>query len=60
MNFKRIQRGMFDSLCYLIYEGKEAVLVDAGVSCEKVLSAAQELGVEIKSIVLPMGTLIIS
>ncbi len=55
MNFKRIQRGMFDSLCYLIYEGKEAVLIDAGVNCEKVLSVAQEFGVDIKSIILTHG-----
>lgn len=55
MNIKRIDGGMFESNCYLIYADGLGTLIDAGVNCERVISTAANLGVKIKNIILTHG-----
>jgi len=55
MIIKPITGGMFDSVSYLIGEKGKAVLIDAGVKSEKVLSIAKELDLTIEIIILTHG-----
>jgi len=55
MIIKPITGGMFDSVSYLIGDKGKAVLIDAGVKSEKVLSIANELNVKIEIIILTHG-----
>jgi hydroxyacylglutathione hydrolase len=55
MIIKPITGGMFDSVSYLIGEKGKALLIDAGVKSEKVLSIAKELDLTIEIIILTHG-----
>lgn len=55
MIIKTITGGIFDSLSYLICEGDKAAVIDQGVKCEKVLTAAAEMKVSIEKIILTHG-----
>ncbi len=45
----------FESVSYLVYEGKDAVLVDAGVTPERVSAALAEHGLVLQAILLTHG-----
>ncbi|QNU65575.1 MBL fold metallo-hydrolase [Ruminiclostridium herbifermentans] len=55
MIVKPIYGGMYDSISYLVGDNKKAVLIDAGVKCEKVLAAAKELDLTIEKVILTHG-----
>jgi hydroxyacylglutathione hydrolase len=55
VSYKRIVGGPLASNTYIVYEGDEAFIVDAGVEPDKVLKAIRELGVKVKFIVLTHG-----
>ncbi|AEY66468.1 MBL fold metallo-hydrolase [Clostridium sp. BNL1100] len=55
MFVKPINGGLFDSVSYLVGNGNEAVLIDAGVPADKVLAAQKELNTNIKKIILTHG-----
>jgi len=55
MIIKPITGGMFDSVSYLIGDKGKALLIDAGVKSEKVLSIAKELNLTIEIIILTHG-----
>ncbi len=55
MIVKPVFGGMYDSISYLIGDNKKAVLIDAGVKCEKVLAAAKELNLTIEKVILTHG-----
>ncbi|EPR13175.1 MBL fold metallo-hydrolase [Ruminiclostridium papyrosolvens] len=55
MFVKPINGGLFDSVSYLVGNGREAVLIDAGVPADKVLTAQKELNTNIKKIILTHG-----
>lgn len=55
MFVKPINGGLFDSVSYIVGNGSEAVLIDAGVSADKVLAAQEELKTSIKKIILTHG-----
>ncbi len=55
MIVKPIYGGMYDSISYLVGDNKRAVLIDAGVKCEKVLAAAKELDLTIEKVILTHG-----
>jgi glyoxylase-like metal-dependent hydrolase (beta-lactamase superfamily II) len=55
MDIKRIDGGMFDSNCYLVYADGKGTLIDAGVTCERVISTAAQLSVKIENIILTHG-----
>lgn len=55
MFVRPIYGGMFDSVSYLVGEKDEALLIDAGVKCSRVLEAAKELNTNIKKIILTHG-----
>jgi glyoxylase-like metal-dependent hydrolase (beta-lactamase superfamily II) len=52
---KPINGGMFDSISYLVGDKGKALLIDAGVKSEKVLSIAKELDLTIEKIILTHG-----
>lgn len=55
MFVKPIYGGLFDSVSYLVGIGDEAVLIDAGVTCDKVMEAAKELNTNVNKIILTHG-----
>jgi glyoxylase-like metal-dependent hydrolase (beta-lactamase superfamily II) len=55
VSYKRIVGGPLASNTYIVYEGDEAFIVDAGVEPDKVLGAISELGVKVRFIVLTHG-----
>jgi len=55
VSYKRIVGGPLASNTYIVYEGDEAFIVDAGAEPDKVLEAIRELGVKVKFIVLTHG-----
>ncbi len=55
MVIKPITGGMFESLSYLIGENGKGLLIDAGVSAEKVMQVASELNISIEKIILTHG-----
>ncbi len=55
MFVKPINGGLFDSVSYIVGNGKEAILIDAGVPGDKVLAAEKELNTSIKKIILTHG-----
>ncbi|MHB8065729.1 MAG: MBL fold metallo-hydrolase [Ruminiclostridium sp.] len=55
MIIKPITGGMFDSVSYLIGDKGKALLIDAGVKSEKVISIAEELNLTIEIIILTHG-----
>ncbi len=55
MFVKPIFGGLFDSVSYLVGNGNEAVLIDAGVPGDMVLSAQKDLNTSIKKIILTHG-----
>lgn len=52
MNIRTIPVGFLGTNCYLVHDGKYGVVIDPGADSEKILAAAQEERVEIKSIFL--------
>ena len=54
-SYKRIMGGPLSSNTYVVYEGDEAFIIDAGVEPNKVLRAVDELGVKVKLIILTHG-----
>ena len=55
MIIKPITGGMFDSVSYLVGDEGKAILIDAGVKSEKVISAAQQMNLNIEKIILTHG-----
>lgn len=55
MIVKPVVGGLYDSISYLVGDKKKAVLIDAGVKCEKVLAAAKELDLTIEKVILTHG-----
>lgn len=56
MIIKPVTGGMFDSVSYLVGNNRgSALLIDAGVKCDKVISTAKELNLDIKKVVLTHG-----
>lgn len=55
MLIKAITGGMYESLSYLICDGGKAVLIDAGVKCDKVVQTAAQMNVTIEKIILTHG-----
>ncbi|NAZ12188.1 MAG: MBL fold metallo-hydrolase [Desulfurococcales archaeon] len=55
VSYKRIVGGPLASNTYIVYEGDEAFIVDAGVEPDKVLGAIREMGVKVRFIVLTHG-----
>ncbi len=55
MIVKPIIGGMYDSVSYLVGDNNKAVVIDAGVKCEKVLETAKELNLTIEKIILTHG-----
>lgn len=55
MIIKSITGGMFESVSYLVGDKGKALLIDAGVSSDKVLSAAKEFNLTIEKIILTHG-----
>ncbi len=55
MFVKTINGGLFDSVSYIVGNGNEAVLIDAGVQADKVIAAQKELNTNIKKIILTHG-----
>ncbi len=55
MFVKTINGGLFDSVSYIVGNGNEAVLIDAGVQTDKVIAAQKELNTDIKKIILTHG-----
>lgn len=47
-----IDTGVYGSNCYLVGEGSEAALIDAGAPCSDILDRANKLNVSIKAIIL--------
>ena len=55
MFVKTINGGLFDSVSYIVGNGNEAVLIDAGVQADKVIAAQKELNTNIEKIILTHG-----
>jgi len=55
VSYKRIVGGPLASNTYIVYEGDEAFIVDAGAEPDKVLKTISELGVKVRFIVLTHG-----
>jgi glyoxylase-like metal-dependent hydrolase (beta-lactamase superfamily II) len=55
MIVKPITGGMFDSISYLVGDAGKALLIDAGVKCDRVLSSAKEMNLTIEKIILTHG-----
>ena len=55
MFVKTINGGLFDSVSYIVGNGNEAVLIDAGVRADKVIAAQKELNTNIEKIILTHG-----
>lgn len=55
MIIKPIMGGLFDSVSYLIGDKGKALLIDAGVKSEKVVSIAKELNLTIEIVILTHG-----
>lgn len=55
MIIKPITGGMYDSISYLVGNKEKAVLIDAGVKCEKVLAAAKESNMTIEKVIITHG-----
>jgi len=55
MIIRPITGGMFDSVSYLVGDKGKAILIDAGVKSDKVLSIAKELNLTIEKIILTHG-----
>lgn len=55
MIVKPIFGGMYDSISYLVGENNKAVLIDAGVKCEKILETAKELDLSIEKVIITHG-----
>lgn len=55
MVIKPITGGMFESVSYLVGDKGKAILIDAGVNSDKVVSAANELNLKIEKIILTHG-----
>ncbi len=55
MIIKPITGGMFESIAYLVGDKGRALLIDAGVSSNKVLSIAKDLNLTIEKIILTHG-----
>ncbi len=56
MNIKRFVLGYLDSNSYLVYEGKEAMLIDVGgYNIEKIISFLEKNDLELKKVLLTHG-----
>ncbi len=55
MIIKPIFGGIYESISYLVGDTEKAVLIDAGVKCEKVLATAKELNLNIEKVILTHG-----
>lgn len=55
MIVKPITGGMFESVSYLVGDKGKALLIDAGVKSEKVISLAKELNLTIEKVILTHG-----
>lgn len=55
MIIKPIFGGMYESISYLVGGTEKAVLIDAGVKCERVLATAKELNLNIEKVILTHG-----
>lgn len=55
MFVKPITGGMFESVSYLVGDKGKALLIDAGVKSEKVISVAKELNLTIEKVIITHG-----
>ncbi len=55
MQYIVFSNGIFDSNVYLVYEDKDAVIIDAGVPAKEVLDEAGKLGLTVHSVLLTHG-----
>ncbi|MCX7842672.1 MAG: MBL fold metallo-hydrolase [Clostridia bacterium] len=55
MVIKCIPTGMFGSNSYIVGDNKEAVVIDAGVSAEEIIKAAEAEGLKLKYVLLTHG-----
>ena len=52
MNVETLVVGFIDTNCYLVHDGRVAVVIDPGADAEGILAKAEELGVEISFVFL--------
>ncbi|MBQ9984753.1 MAG: MBL fold metallo-hydrolase [Oscillospiraceae bacterium] len=52
MKIETLVVGFINTNCYLVHDGKVAVVIDPGANAELIIGKAEELGVEIKHIFL--------
>ena len=52
MKVETLVVGFINTNCYLVHDGKAAVVIDPGADAERIIKKAEELGVEIKYIFL--------
>lgn len=55
MNIETFAVGFLGTNCYLVHDGKSAVVIDPGADGDKIIERAQELGVKIEYIFLTHG-----
>ncbi len=55
MKIKRIVVGMLETNCYLLYNGKEMIVVDPGADAKKIIGEIEEIGINPKYIVNTHG-----
>jgi len=55
MDVKCFDKGIFDSNCYVVWEGGEGIIIDAGVPYEPIIKFINENNISIKYIILTHG-----
>ena len=55
MNVKKLALGAYQTNCYLLWEGSQAVVIDPGYEPDTILRALETLGMELKAILLTHG-----
>ena len=55
MKYEVFSNGVFGSTAYLVYDGEDGVVIDAGVPLSEVKARADELNVKIRALILTHG-----
>ena len=55
MNVKKLALGAYQTNCYLLWEGDQAVVIDPGYEADTILRALDTLGMTLKAIMLTHG-----
>lgn len=55
MKIETLSVGFLGTNCYIAYDGSEAVVIDPGADGRRILAKAEELGVDVKYILLTHG-----